>query len=248
MRRITLKSMSVEQQMTVFLPMVCLLALLCGVLAVSYHRAKTPVNSDRPQTAPVQPVVGERAVLVCICRTPTLLVSVLEIDPLGGKVFIHAFDTENLSADGGAAAVCEAVSQKLSMTVSQYVEMTPAQLHDFLKICGNIAVYFSETLEFTDSAGMRVAYPAGRVSLTPALVRQLLFFAPLVSQHTVWQEVVCGIAAYVFSSGRDMHAVYTALTQTVHTNLRIYDFTAYLPTLEAMAGAPCICVSELSKE
>ena len=134
MRKLCLRQVSFEKQMTVFLPFLSVVLLLCSVLGVARVRQTDAPSGEGERTAPVsgEPVT----VAVLFCADEAVLVTALRIEPQNGRILLAAAP----SAFVGDHAVT----------------LDAAGVRSLLEYYGDgVPVTLKEAVSYTDESGLR---------------------------------------------------------------------------------------------
>ncbi len=216
MRKLCLRQVSFEKQMTVFLPLLSVVLLLCGVLGVSRVRQTDAPSGEGERTAPVsgEPVT----VAVRFCANEAVLVTALRIEPQNGRILLAAAP----SAFVGDHAVT----------------LDAAGVRSLLEYYGDgVPVTLKEAVSYTDESGLRAAFPAGRVRLFANQAAEILTVAAARGQTDIALSLLEGALKSYLSPHRPFADDFAALAAAADTDIRIYHFHRCVAVLTAMAQA-----------
>lgn len=234
MKRIYLRTISFQKQMTVILP--CLLAVLLtmGVLTVERFRQTEVMGEDG--TAPPADVslsLEQPLSLLCITHEEdTVFFSCLSIQPSGEISAQPLEGLKPLYRKNGAAALKETVG------TTYYADMSFEDVRQLLQYCGGgVSAYPETVIDYVDSAGLRVRFPAGRLHLT---ANRTVDFLRGLAEDAAGMRTVARMHADLFTryalQTERVAGIYAAFAEYANTDIRIYDFQKYLPVLEQLAA------------
>lgn len=252
MRRLALKRLSFEKQMTVLLPMVMLLALLMGMLAVSRKRETASVDAGEGIAAPSvsSPVSTAPAVnILLLLRDQSLdFITVVRFKPVGALITVSAIDPDIVLSGGtaaqiyqlsGASAVREQLEQTLALPLDFYADFSYDGLRRLVQYYGDgVSITLPQAVSRVDAVGLSVSFPAGKLHLSARQIYELMLAAaqteatlrlPLVS--SLW----CGLFNDYLTPERELTRDFSAMSAACDTNIKIFHWEAYLPALEQMA-------------
>lgn len=238
MKRIRLKDISFQTQMTVVLPMVMGVLVLIGISAVAKGRENRNENVTEKTTvtdsAAIHTAKPMTFVLLVGDQTPCFVTTV-QIDEKQ-KASFRYYDSDLVTKtykDGGAQGVKE------QLGADYYLNMTVEGLRLMLEYYGGgVSVWLPQAVRFTDDAGLLVSFPQGKNHISSNQAAELLTYC--MKHHTeswtrelvteLWEDMV---GRYLVA-GRNFEQDYTVLTEYGDTDIRISDFTALLPRLKRM--------------
>lgn len=216
MRKLCLRRLSIEKQMTVLLPLLSVVLLLCGIMGVARARQTDAAPQEAAKTASVsgEPVT----VAVRFCADDAVLVTALRIEPQNGCILLAAAPSPFV---GDFAVTLDAAG--VQSLLQYYGDGVPMML--------------AEAVSYTDASGLRAAFPAGRVRLFANQAAELLTVAAKRRQADIALSLLKGALETYLVPNRPFSADFAALTAAAGTNIRIYHFHRYEAVLTAMAQA-----------
>lgn len=237
MRRLRLKGISIEKQMTVFLPITMSLLLLIGTLTVNRLRETAPADAGEGKTISEEqplPITEPIRVLFILHEKETAFFSVLDIQPTGTVTVTPITDDSavRIYENEGADVL------RHSMQATYYADITFEGLRQMLQYYGDGGmVTLSSPLEYTDDAGLSVAFPAGKLRLS---ANQLLDLLRALANAADSADTVAALHTdlldrYV-NETRISADIYAVFAEYADTDIRIYDFEKHLPLIEALAA------------
>lgn len=238
MKRIRLKDISFQMQMTVVLPIVMGVLVLIGIGAVAKGRQmrNETLTENTTVTVPttINPVKPMTFVLLVGEKTPSFVTTVhTDGQHKASFQYMDGAKVTKWYQSGGANGV------KTYLNADYYLDMTVEGLRLMLEYYGGgVTVWLPQTVRFTDDAGLSVIFPQGKNHLSSNQVAELLHYC--LGHHTepwvqklvaeLWEDMV---RRYLVA-GRNFEQDYKVLTEYGDTDIRISDFTALLPVLKRM--------------
>ncbi len=234
MRRIRLKDISFQTQMTVVLPMILAVLVFIGISTVARRRevdtAQTHQTTAGTQS---QAVIESTRILLMIGKYAPQYLAVAQVD--GTNVVecmpITVEDRDVIYQNQGARGLKETVDAEY------YIFFTVEGMREMLQYYGNgVTVNLPEKIEFVDEEGLKVSFPAGENQVSSNQVAEILLYyierdTDMAAQQLVAELWEDAIQRYIVA-GRDFQQDYDALTQYADTDIRISQFSAFLPRLQ----------------
>lgn len=237
MRKLRLKSISFEKQMTVVLPLFMVVLLLIGILIVNRLRVTTPTDAGEGKAGfdtieqPL-PITKPIKVVFILHDHKTAFFSLLDMQPTGAVTVAPLTNVGEIYKDKGAIVLREAVG------ATYYADITFENMRQILQYYGDgAAVTLEHAVHYTDEAGLSVSFPAGKLHLSSNQVSDLLH---ALADERDAANVVAALHADMFNrymyTSRDATNMYGIFAEYADTDIRIYDFEKHLPLIQALAA------------
>lgn len=247
MRRLELRKISIEKQMTIFLPLAMSLMVLIGILTVNRLRQAEAVNGGEGQqlSEMTEPSISDAepvCVLLILHEQEELFLSRLQIDPKAGQVMIDpvtvSSEMREVYRNGGAAVLREKLAAEQNTVLDYYADITFEGLWAMLQHYGEGAVVtFAHAVEYKDAAGLFVSFPAGKVRLSANQLPDLL---RALGKEKDGAQTVAALHADLFDRYVDETKkpadIYAVFAENADTDIRIYDYEKHLPVMQVFAA------------
>jgi hypothetical protein len=234
MRRIRLKHISFQTQMTVILPMILAVLLFIGISTVARRREMEITKTD-PTTATTQTVIAAEPIriLLMIGKDAPKYLTVAQVK--GANAIecmpVTVADMTEIYDKKGARGLKEAVN------AAYYVQFTVDGIREMLQYYGNgVTVFLPQQVDFVDEDGLKVSFSAGENRVSSNQAAEILMYYINKEKDSIAEQMVAqmwedAIETYIVA-GRDFQQDYDALTQYADTDIRISQFSAVLPRLQ----------------
>ena len=234
MRRIRLKHISFQTQMTVILPMILAVLLFIGISTVARRREMETTKTD-PTTATTQTVIAAEpiCILLMIGKDAPKYLTVAQVK--GANAIecmpVTVADMTEIYDKKGARGLKEAVN------AAYYVQFTVDGIREMLQYYGNgVTVFLPQQVDFVDEDGLKVSFSAGENRVSSNQAAEILMYYINKEKDSIAEQMVAqmwedAIETYIVA-GRDFQQDYDALTQYADTDIRISQFSAVLPRLQ----------------
>ncbi len=239
MCKMRLKERLREKGMTVCLPLVVSILLLAGTLAVNHLRAVQMVGEsktgvDNSVQVDGLPLSDTLRVACILYEKEKVYITLMEIAPSGKIAFTDKTTPQMVEVyenEGGEGV-------RALLQASYYAALSFEGLRGMLVDSGIYAgVYLPQVYTYTDTAGLLVKFPAGKVNLSGNQVLDLLHaLAADVSGGDIVAHLHGDLFSQYISKAQEAEKVYALFAQNAQTDIRIYDFEQYRSLVQAIVG------------
>ncbi len=258
MRRILLKRLSFEKQMTVLLPTVMLVLLLFGVLVVSRSRERAAVDpgESTAATRASSSDTGAVNILVLLHGETLHHLTLVGIHPDADHIAVSSMALDlslpagtaaEVYESGGAPSLQAELEKRLAVPLDFYVDLSYDGLRKLLEyIGGGVTVTLPQAVSRVDEAGLSVSFPAGELHLFAYPVYELMQAVaaepPEVSLPTA-TSLWCGVAERLLAADRQPVRDFSALANAADTNIKIFHLESYRSALQAVMTRRLLAVA-----
>ena len=223
MRRLQLKSISFEKQMTVVLPCCIAILFVFGVAMVHRRQAEDIVDENGEGYSRTLQQAEPVSILCVLQEEERMFCSLVRVSLPDTVTAEPLTNVETVYHRDGVLAA------KAAVGADYYVDMRFDDLRRLLQYCGDgVQVYLEESVYYTDHKGLSVLFPEGNRRLSANQAVYLLRASD--EGNGGWIADMCAdlVVRYGFQTEK-AYDRYAALTECADTDIRIYDFAKYLP-------------------